>query len=1441
MRNRRAPIVTGTIALLSLASVSAAKWVPMAGWNFGGTAQAKLSSRMARKLTFGATHVDLSRDGVVDFKGMGNAQLGISSPARGFGECASRSWAVYIEFNPADGGAEKQVIASFHETPPQTPTYGRRLTITRSGREISVTSYRTDGSIVGSVTIPHRPRQWQAVSIAWTVTGQLGTWSVYEGDVRKAAKPIHSTRAVPEDVSKKPIWIRFGSNCAGNQPFVGAIRRIVFYRAAAGRESKSNPIGQGATQRPADKWTLQFTDNFNRAELGPNWKVLDGSWRIENGWLVGRGTILCTRKFPGSQRVEYQCASDETTPTDLSAVLSTNDRGVNGGAFFGFGSNANTCSKLLLAGREVLRRDAVIRPGKAHRIVCERDGTNLVHKVDGRKVVQFVNGGTPFLQDGREGAQVVREMVALSGEDHQWVALYAYRTGRFDKFEVYTRSDPAASIKVSKKRRADLVANSSFETLQFGTTDQPADWVELRWSRKDTVEVVADPQRAHWGRRYLRLYGPEEHPIQIHSVGGIMLTPGKSYKVRVWARREGPAPATLTVEPGRGKAELTSEWQQYVFTHDHPAHAKEKLGLFIAIRGGPAAIDDVSMVEANEQWKVPKEWRADLSKLKPAKVDRRWPSPSGTDEWRRRVPIVLSEVMGLPAGDYLVALRLGDVLPSWGYNFISFDRIKVVDASQPDQTVPSIFVNDDYTDTMLTGKDYLLFIATCPPRTRKTYYVYFANQDFQAEPFKLTRSVPKQFAKPSSYPYRLYCDVGRPEAKAEISSQIASGRTTISVRDWAGRKVSAKLNSPTGKVLDIAAVKDGADDYLWRLRLPLLDEDGIWQVQVELTDAAGNVERLTEAFASGSAIWGVSNIRKIHRWDPPKYTSDKTLHLTAARNEPEAFQVAVESTRTINSVDLKISDFVSQSGGRLASKRFKTERVEEIYITKPRVGGRAGWHPDILLPWKPQSLSPGQRRVAWITVSVPKDLPAGLYRGEVSAVLPNSEAQLPVELTVLDFTFPDRPSFTPVLGADLWVTQSQYPRKPKLSNPGHSGSYFAFDREAVIEYAHFLGRRYCASFYYLPETSPYPAPWHYDPQTKKATFDFSEFDRQVEALLQAGGKYLFVGRIKSGWREVTSVRDWKTNALRWDGWKSKPYNHIHRADTPEGLDMIRAWAEGMGRHLQEKGWLDRTYVYVVDEAKSDDVRNGVLKVARTLRTSDPPIQTFGASYIRSWLPYFEYMTAMTSTGPISDHCREEFKRRGIAYWGAYNRPNLVSMPLAIPRVTGLHGWLNGAEHYFVWASMRTQYGYLNGNTYVFAPANAGYPTFTFVAALREPFSLGTLGYPWPNGEPLPAGKTRAFAPSIRLEAMRESVEDYEYVKMLSDIVNRSPAGSETQTRGKQLINQMAELLEKSIVGVAWQYKGHKTHGTFVLDEQKYQKLRHQIGLMIEKAAGVGGN
>jgi hypothetical protein len=83
--------------------------------------------------------------------------------------------------------------------------------------------------------------------------------------------------------------------------------------------SSSSTVAQVA--RPeAPRLTTPFEDNFNRAELGPDWNALGSAWKIQNGKLCARGArnkgVWLNRRIPASARIEFE-AYAESSEGDL--------------------------------------------------------------------------------------------------------------------------------------------------------------------------------------------------------------------------------------------------------------------------------------------------------------------------------------------------------------------------------------------------------------------------------------------------------------------------------------------------------------------------------------------------------------------------------------------------------------------------------------------------------------------------------------------------------------------------------------------------------------------------------------------------------------------------------------------------------------------------------------------------------------------------------------------------------------------------------------------------------------------------------------------------------------------------------------------------------------------------------------------------------------------
>ena len=171
-------------------------------------------------------------------------------------------------------------------------------------------------------------------------------------------------------------------------------------------------------------WKLVFKDNFNRKNIGDNWKIIHGNWKIENNALSGRGdAIYINKKFPGDQKLVFSAWVDKSKAAcDLDGILGDKSMAKygNNGYLFAFGTYGNNFSKINREKVQVVKiAKPIIEPGKHHKIVCEKNGNKLIWYVDGKKIVEY-----------QETFKV------LNGP---YIGFYTDAGGFFDNIEVYTK------------------------------------------------------------------------------------------------------------------------------------------------------------------------------------------------------------------------------------------------------------------------------------------------------------------------------------------------------------------------------------------------------------------------------------------------------------------------------------------------------------------------------------------------------------------------------------------------------------------------------------------------------------------------------------------------------------------------------------------------------------------------------------------------------------------------------------------------------------------------------------------------------------------------------------------------------------------------------------------------------------------------------------------
>ena len=494
----------------------------------------------------------------------------------------------------------------------------------------------------------------------------------------------------------------------------------------------------------------------------------------------------------------------------------------------------------------------------------------------------------------------------------------------------------------------------------------------------------------------------------------------------------------------------------------------------------------------------------------------------------------------------------------------------------------------------------------------------------------------------------------------------------------------------------------------------------------------GCVGLVVWAAPSPFTVWPVDPLEKVFRDSKTPATAAQVLSIACARNEYESAQLAVTAAEDLREMTLEVSGLEGEGGARLPAECFGWHFVGFIPLTKNTPDTVAAElirqapfdAPDPLLEEQRVSLEAGQTLPVWITVHVPQDTPPALYRGRVTVKASRGNAELPIELRVFSFTVPDE--------RHLLVTQwFNFPDVGRTHGvkPG-SEEYWAL----LERYARNMAEH---------RQNVFNAPWDQIKVTRQAdhrlSFDYSNFDRYVETFLRAGVKnrieILHVGNAERGWGTPIVL------------------STVNATDAPTGKTVVLSPEEGLAplladlqKHLAARGWLEPAMIHVADEPALNN-RDSWRHASQFVHRAAPGLRRIDA------IEGTGFETDLEVLVPKLSHLRnwfDDFKRaqgsgRELWYYicchptGFY--PNRF-LDFSLTKVRLLH-WLNwrfGVSGYLHWGL--TYWG-------------------------KEPFGTPSPDLPPGDTHVLYPGKTGPLS-SIRWETERDSLEDYEYLWLLTE-------------------------------------------------------------------------
>lgn len=276
-------------------------------------------------------------------------------------------------------------------------------------------------------------------------------------------------------------------------------------------------------------------------------------------------------------------------------------------------------------------------------------------------------------------------------------------------------------------------------------------------------------------------------------------------------------------------------------------------------------------------------------------------------------------------------------------------------------------------------------------------------------------------------------------------------------------------------------------------------------------------------------------------------------------------------------------------------------------------------------------------------------------------------------------------------------------------------------------------------------------------------------------------------------------------------------------DTPEYKTAFSSWCQAVEAHLREKGWLDYAYVYWFDEPEPDDyefVMNGF----RKLKEAAPGINRMLTEQMEPELIGGPNIWCPVSHNYDYDKARARQAAGDTIWWYVCTGPKapyatlFIDHPATELRVWLWQTWERSIEGVLIW---QTNYWH-SKEAYPDAPQNPYEDPMGWTTGYSTP--VGTKR-PWGNGDgrfiypPLAAADGQPEAPvfddpvsSIRLEMLRDGIEDYEYCVILSDLLGKckNKLTEEELTTYRRLL-EVPDDITKSMTEFTWDPEPIETH------------------------------
>ncbi len=489
-------------------------------------------------------------------------------------------------------------------------------------------------------------------------------------------------------------------------------------------------------------------------------------------------------------------------------------------------------------------------------------------------------------------------------------------------------------------------------------------------------------------------------------------------------------------------------------------------------------------------------------------------------------------------------------------------------------------------------------------------------------------------------------------------------------------------------------------------------------------------------------VWTITSTRRVLRSERAGDTL--RVSLEAARNEKESFQILMRSDDAVKGITLRAGDLKGPGGAVLRARDARLYRQQQIEIRKGTVRNDSftpGWYPDPLIPFRhpgtrkplrnarftaiPFDLPPDQTHGFWIDIHVPATAKPGEYKGTYRVEADGGRTiDVPVTLTVWNFTLPRVSTLVTAFGSPAQRMRSYYRSRAKEGKEKEPADWAQVEKQ-------------CSEMLTRHRINCEPPPGSLTPK------------------VQADGSYRIPAAQVDALR--TFVDHCHVNAIR----VPSPARIVDDPEKEQG--KLRAWLAAWDRAAEDlKRPFVTFYIYLKDEPNDGDAYRFVQKWGRAVcaMTSQVKVMVVEQTWTQNekwgdlygavdvWCPLFslfkpEHAAKRQALGETIWTYTALCQRDPTPWWH-------IDHPLLNYRVPAWIAWRYRMRGLLYWGGM----------SYWRQVEDPWICAWTYGRPSRVYNGEGTIVYP------ARAAGYEGIAPSLRLKALRDSIEDYEYLAIL---------------------------------------------------------------------------